>query len=302
MKTQQSLLLVFYVAVLAVLSQTSPALADRRIALVIGNGGYNHTPSLSNPPNDARDVAQSLKAIGFDVTLRVDVDKRQMDEAIAQFAREGRAADAVLFYYAGHGMQFEGKNYLMPVDARLQDEVSLRYEMVGLDDVKSAMQISPGVKIMVLDACRNNPLADKFVRSISVSARDVPRVQGYARLEKAQGMIIVYATQADDVAQDGTGRNSPFSAAFLKEIKEPGLEVGAMFRASAAMSMRRRTAANRLNCRSRWCRNITSTSRRPTRRSGRASGRTRVRRRCASSSTATRTAFTRPTRALCSIF
>ena len=149
---------------------------------------------------------------------------------IAQFAREGRSADALLFYYSGHGMQFEGKNYLMPVDAELQDEVSLRYEMVSLDDVKSAMQLSPGVKIMVLDACRDNPLAEKFVRSISLSTRDVPKVQGYARPEKAQGMIVVYATQADDVAQDGTGRNSPFSAAFLKEVKEPGLEVGAMFR------------------------------------------------------------------------
>ncbi len=175
-------------------------------------------------------MADALKAIGFDVTLRVDVEKRQIDQVIAQFAREGRSADALLFYYSGHGMQFEGKNYLMPVDAELQDEVSLRYEMVSLDDVKSAMQLSPGVKIMVLDACRDNPLAEKFVRSISLSTRDVPKVQGYARPEKAQGMIVVYATQADDVAQDGTGRNSPFSAAFLKEVKEPGLEVGAMFR------------------------------------------------------------------------
>ena len=230
MKTQRRLLLVFCLFALSIFSQAAPALADKRIALVIGNGVYKHTPALANPPNDASDVAAALKAIGFDVTLKVDVEKRQMDQAVAEFAREGRAADAVLFYYAGHGMQFQGKNYLMPVDAELQDEVSLRYEMVGLDDVKSAMQISPGVKIMVLDACRDNPLAEKFVRSISVSTRDVPKVQGYARPEKAQGMIVVYATQADDVARDGIGRNSPFSSAFLKEIKEPGLEVGAMFR------------------------------------------------------------------------
>lgn len=223
-------LLLFCLAALCVLCQTAPSFADKRVALVIGNGAYKHTPALWNPLNDARDVADALKAIGFDVTLKVDVEKRQMDQVIAQFAREGKSADAVLFYYAGHGMQFEGKNYVMPVDAELQDEVSLRYEMVGLDDVKSAMQLSPGVRIMVLDACRDNPLAEKFVRSISVSTRDVPKVQGYARPEKAQGMIVVYATQADDVAHDGAGRNSPFSAAFLKEIKEPGLEVGAMFR------------------------------------------------------------------------
>ncbi len=230
MKTQQHLLLVFGLAMLSIFTLAAPSYADKRVALVIGNGAYQHTPALSNPPNDATDVAEALKAVGFDVTLKIDVDKRQMDQVVAQFARDGKGADALLFYYAGHGMQFEGKNYVMPVDAELQDEVSLRYELVGLDDVKSAMQLSRGVKIMVLDACRDNPLAKKFVRSISVSTRDVPKVQGYAAPEKAQGMIIVYATQADDVAFDGTGRNSPFSAAFLKEIKEPGLEVGAMFR------------------------------------------------------------------------
>ncbi len=230
MRTFQYYLILFCTFLSAILAQATPSLADKRVALVIGNGSYHYTPALTNPPNDAKDVAQALKAIGFDVTLKVDVEKRQLDQVIAQFAREGKTADAVLFYYAGHGLQFEGKNFLMPVDAELQDEISLRYEMIALDDVKAALQLSPGVKIMVLDACRDNPLADKFVRSISVSTRDVPKVQGYARPEKAQGMIIVYATQADDVAQDGAGRNSPFSQAFLKEIKEPGLEVGAMFR------------------------------------------------------------------------
>jgi hypothetical protein len=230
MKTQRNLLLFFCVITLSILTQVTPSFADKRVALVIGNGAYTHTPILTNPPNDAKDVAQALASIGFEVTLKLEVEKRQMDQVIAQFAREGKTADAVLFYYAGHGMQFEGKNFLMPVDAELQDEVSVRYEMTALDDVKAALQLSPGVKIMVLDACRDNPLADKFVRSVSVSTRDVPRVQGYARPERTQGMIIVYATQADEVAEDGKGRNSPFSRAFLNEVKEPGLEVGAMFR------------------------------------------------------------------------
>ena len=192
-----------------------------------------------------------------------------MDQAIAQFARDGKTADAALFYFAGHGMQFEGKNFIMPVDAELQDEVSLRYEMTGLDDVRAALQLSTGVKIMVLDACRDNPLADKFVRSISLTTRDIPRVQGYARPEKSQGMIIVYATQADDVAQDGGGRNSPFSAAFLKEIQEPGLEVGTMFRRIGADVYAATKSANRRNCRSRWFPSTTSTSQRPIKRSGR---------------------------------
>jgi hypothetical protein len=230
MKAQRGLLLVFWLAALPFFTLAAPCLADKRVALVIGNGAYQNTPALSNPPNDAADVAEALKAIGFDVTLKIDVEKRQMDQAVAQFAREGRGADAVLFYYAGHGMQFGGRNYLMPVDAELQDEVSLRYEMIGFDDVKATMQLSPGIKIMVLDACRDNPLAERFVRSITLSTRDVPMSRGFAPPEKAQGMIIVYATQVDDVAQDGTGHNSPFSAAFLKEIREPGLEVGSMFR------------------------------------------------------------------------
>ena len=230
MKTQRRLLLVSCLAILSFLILAAPCLADKRVALVIGNGAYKNTPALSNPPNDAADVAEALKAIGFEVTLKVDVEKRQMDQAIAQFAREGKGAEVVLFYYAGHGMQFEGRNYLMPVDAELEDEVSLRYEMVGFDDVKATMQLSPGIKIMVLDACRDNPLAEKFVRSIRVSTRDVSVSRGFAPVERSQGMIVVYATQVDDVAQDGTGRNSPFSAAFLKEIREPGLEVGSMFR------------------------------------------------------------------------
>ena len=212
------------------LAQVAPCMADKRVALIIGNSNYKNTALLPNPQNDAADVAQALRVIGFQVTLKVDAEKRQMDQAVAQFARDANDADAALFYYAGHGMQFQGRNYVMPVDAELQDEISLRYEMTAIDDVKAALERSNGVKIMVLDACRNNPLAAKLVRSISTVTRDVPNVQGYARPEKTRGMIVVYATQADDVANDGTGRNSPFSTAFLKEIKEPGLEIGTMFR------------------------------------------------------------------------
>lgn len=212
------------------LTQLSPSLADKRVALVIGNANYKNTPALANPANDASDVAQALKAIGFEVTLAIDVDKRQMDQALAQFARASTKADASLFYYAGHGMQYQGRNYIMPADASLEDEISLRYELTSIEEVKAALERSNGVRIMVLDACRNNPLAQRLVRSITVNTRDIPNVQGYARPEKTQGMVVIYATQADDVANDGVGRNSPFSTAFLKEIKEPGLEIGTMFR------------------------------------------------------------------------
>ncbi len=230
MRRSLSSVLLFLAACVVLVAQLGPSFADTRVALVIGNSKYKNTPALTNPGNDATDVAQALRAIGFQVTLKLDAEKRQMDQAVAQFARDAGKADAALFYYAGHGMQFQGHNYVMPVDAELQDEISLRYEMIAIDDVKAALQRSGGVKIMVLNSCRNNPLAEKLVRSISVTTRDIPNVQGYARPEKTRGMIIVYATQADDVANDGAGRNSPFSTAFLKEIKEPGLEIGTMFR------------------------------------------------------------------------
>jgi hypothetical protein len=225
-----SFVFLLFAVCLAALTQSERAYADKRVALVIGNSNYKNTPALTNPVNDATDLAQALTGLGFQVTLKLDVEKRQMDQAVAQFSREATDADAALFYYAGHGMQFQGQNYVMPVDAELQDEISLRYEMTAIDDVKAALQRSSGVKIMVLDSCRNNPLAAKLVRSIKVTTRDIPNVQGYARPEKTRGMIIVYATQADDVANDGVGRNSPFSSAFLKELKEPGLEIGTMFR------------------------------------------------------------------------
>jgi uncharacterized caspase-like protein len=175
-------LLVFFLTILvALFAQLAPSYAEKRIALVIGNAHYKNTPALANPANDAGDVAQALSAVGFDVTLKLDAGKREIDQALAQFARDSSHADAALFYYAGHGMQYRGRNFLMPVDAELQDEISLRYELTSLDDVKEALQRSNGVKIMILDACRNNPLAEKFVRSITVSTRDIPKVQGYAR-------------------------------------------------------------------------------------------------------------------------
>jgi hypothetical protein len=230
LKRLWALVLLLGACVVATVSTLGGASADSRIALVIGNSQYLNTPPLTNPGNDASDVAAALSSIGFKVSLRLDASKRTFDQALAQFSRDAKTADAALFYYAGHGMQFQGRNYLMPVDAELRDEVSLRYEMTTVDEVKDALGASKGVKILVLDSCRDNPLANQLVRSITVTTRDIPRVQGFARDERTNGMVIVYSTQADQVAHDGGGRNSPFSTAFLKELKEPGLEVGALFR------------------------------------------------------------------------
>jgi len=175
---------------------------------------------------------QTLKQVGFEVIFERDLDKRGMERAIARFARAAGNADAALFYYAGHGMQHRGLNYLMPTEAKLEDEFSLSFEMIRLDDVLAALHQARGVKILVLDACRNNPLADRLTRASTT--RDFISTRGLAKLDASRGMVVAYATQADQVAIDGTGRNSPFTSSLVKQIKEPGLEIGTLFRRVAA--------------------------------------------------------------------
>jgi uncharacterized caspase-like protein len=136
--------------------------------------------------------------------------------------------------YAGHALQYQGRNYLMPIDSTLEDEISLRYQMVAIDDVRAALDRASGVKVMILDACRNNPLADMFKRKMSGTSRGVETMPGLARIDKAEGMIIAYSTSPDEVATDGSGRNSPYTEALLKYLQEPGLEIEIMFRRIAA--------------------------------------------------------------------
>jgi uncharacterized caspase-like protein len=212
------------------------ARAERRIALVVGNANYNN-PSLvlSNPKNDAEDVAAALRAVGFEVVQAVDTNKRDLDVSMAKFARLATDADAALFYYAGHALQYQGRNYLMPIDAEVEDEVSLRYQMMAIDDVRAALDRTSGVKVMILDACRNNPVVESLRRRASGETRNIGGgVRGLARIDKTQGMVIAYSTAADEVAADGKGRNSPFTGAFLKRLKEPGLEIEQLFRRVAA--------------------------------------------------------------------
>ena len=219
-----ALLLALVLQILAL-----PALAEeRRVALVIGNSSYRNAQPLPNTLNDARDMTGALRKVGFEVVDGLDLDKRGMDQAVTRFARLARDADAVLFYYAGHGLQFNGENYLVPVEARVEDEVSVQYETTRLNDVITALGFARGVKIMVLDACRNNP----FVRQLASkqATRSFAVGNGLAPIARAQGMVVAYATQANDVAADGAGRNSPFTAALVQEIQTPGLEIASMFR------------------------------------------------------------------------
>jgi hypothetical protein len=209
----------------------APAFAEQRVALVIGNGAYRNAVALPNPRNDAQDVAVALRRLGFNVIAGVDLDRAGMDEHLIRFARAAREADVALFYYSGHAMQFAGVNYLMPVDARLSDEADLR-RMMRVDDVIDDLQQARNLRILVLDSCRNNPLAEELKRAARLTRAGMVQ-QGLAKIDSARGMIVAYATQAGRTADDGSGRNSPYTTAFLKHIETQD-EIGTIFRRIAA--------------------------------------------------------------------
>ena len=196
----------------------SGANAEKRVALVIGNGAYKNAPKLVNPPNDASDVAASLTRSGFDVIFETNLDQLGMQDASIRFAREARTADVALFYYSGHALQFAGANYLAPVDAVLRDEADLK-RMARVDEILADLQQAKNLRILVLDSCRDNPFAEDLKRSIGRS-RSTAFGRGLAKMESPDGTIISYATQAGRTADDGSGRNSPYTSAFLKHIEE----------------------------------------------------------------------------------
>ena len=219
----------------------APALAERRVALVIGNSDYLDVPVLENPRNDAEDVAAALKRLGFDTTLSLDADRSAMQAAIDDFSAKVEGADVALFYYAGHAMQHQGVNYLMPVDANLTSAAGLR-RMTRLNDIVSDVKRAKALRIMVIDACRDNPLTEKLDggpqaagASRSAGLAKISRTMARAKTEAAQpvsrgGDIIVYAAEAGRTAADGTGRNSPFSGAFVKYVETEGQEVVGLMR------------------------------------------------------------------------
>jgi len=208
-----------------------PAFADNRVALVIGNGAYSRVPQLLNPLHDAEDVAAALKRSGFEIIVATDLDKVGMDEAMIKFARAARSADVAMFYYSGHALQFGGINYLVPVDAQLNDEADLR-RLVRVDDVVADLQQAKNLRILVLDSCRDNPLADRLRRSIGAT-RSTSIGRGLAKIDSPEGMIVAYATQAGRTADDGDGRNSPYTTAFLKNV-EAKEEIATIFRRVSA--------------------------------------------------------------------
>ena len=193
---------------------TTPKDTSRRIALVIGNGAYKDAP-LRNPANDAKDLARALKGLGFEVTQLSNLRQSQMKRAIDQFGRKIRQGGVGFFFFAGHGAQVNGRNYLFPIGAVINGEADVEYECVDAGRVLAKMETANNfMNIMVLDACRNNPYAAGF-RSGS---------KGLASMNAPRGTIIAYAASPGQRAADGQGRNSPFTASLLKNIAAPGLD------------------------------------------------------------------------------
>ncbi|MGI9419074.1 MAG: caspase family protein [Geminicoccaceae bacterium] len=224
-------LVLMAITAMAVMAGSALSATDgRRVALVIGNGGYSNIPALPNPAKDARLIAEKLRAVGFDVEMAVDGDWSQLQQSVRSFGRRARGADAALFFYAGHGIQSKGENFLLPVDAKVGEVADLRYEALPLSLVTEELdEADAKISMVVLDACRDNPLTRSLRGSGRTRSTDV--TQGLATVQSASGMLIAYATAPGDVAYDGDGtENSPFTRAFADWIEKPGLEVALMFR------------------------------------------------------------------------
>lgn len=203
------------------------AIAQERIALVIGNGKYASANMLPNAPNDARTISRSLRALGFAVADGQDMDRASMERLIRDFLRSAANARVALLYYAGHGLQVDGRNYLIPVDAKLESAADLNFETVELDNILENLNDTARANIIILDACRNNPFTRALAARSGTRAVTIqPGLAGYSNV--GTGTLIAFSTAPGTVALDGDGANSPFTRALAKHMSTPGVEVRQM--------------------------------------------------------------------------
>ena len=202
------------------------AMADSRVALVIGNSAYRHVPALPNPANDAADVAASLQRLGFSVVVAKDAAFDDVRRALIEFGGRAREADMAIVYFAGHGLQIDGENWIVPVDAALNSDSDVETETVGLKSLVSSVSGARTLGLVILDACRNNPF-DAQMRRVG-RTRAVSR--GLAPVEPPDNVLVAYAAKDGTAANDGNGRNSPFTSALLQHVETPGLEIDFLFR------------------------------------------------------------------------
>jgi uncharacterized caspase-like protein len=216
-----------FVLVAALLLACQPALAEKRVALVIGNSNYKNAALLPNPANDAAAIAATLKGAGFDVVdSRLDLQSADMRRALREFADQARDADIAVVYYAGHGIEIDGTNYLIPTDARLERDTDIYDEAFSLDRVLLAIEPARQLRLVIVDACRNNPFADSMKRT--VASRTVSR--GLARVEPTTtNTLVAFAAKAGLTALDGNSANSPYATALVRHIATPGLDLRRAF-------------------------------------------------------------------------
>ena len=201
---------------------------ERRVALVIGNSAYRYAPKLENPKNDAADLSKSLRNLGFEVIEGYDLDRKGMEDAIGQFTEKIKTAKLAGFFYAGHGLQVDTENYLVPIDGKVERVADLGTSAVSLRYVMGQMEKDRRVNLVFLDACRDNPLLSTINTALETRTANVGK--GLAQMKAAIDTLVVYATQPDNVALDGAGRNSPFTAALLKHMQTPNIEISGMMK------------------------------------------------------------------------
>lgn len=213
------------IALVTATLRLDPALATtQKRALVIGNSSYAHVSPLSNPRNDAADLAAVLKELGFAVDQYNDLGQIELLRALQNFQKQAANADIALIYYAGHGIEVERRNYLIPVDAELRSDRDINFRSVSLDLALQAVEGAGTLSVVILDACRDNP----FLKQMTRSTRSIGR--GLAAVEPEGNTLVAYAAKEGTVAQDGEIRNSPYATALMQTLREPGVEIGKVFR------------------------------------------------------------------------
>ena len=222
----RNLLLVPAVAILGLQVLATQVSAGQRVALVIGNAAYAHVSKLANPVNDAADLGAALDRLGFAVSHIENAGYAELRRGLQQFALAAAASEMAVVFYAGHGIEVDKRNFLIPVDARLRSDADVEFEAVPLDLLSRSVERAKGLRLIILDACRDNPFAAAMQRS--GATRSIGR--GLARVEPSGETLVAYAAKEGTVASDGEGRNSPYTTALLAHIEQPELEVGLMFR------------------------------------------------------------------------
>jgi uncharacterized caspase-like protein len=225
-----------------VVAEQTIAKQGRRVALVIGNSTYRWVPELINPKNDANAIAASLRNVGFDAVVQIsDTTREKLIDALRAFAGEAEKADWAMVYYAGHGIEVNGQNFLVPVDAKLAADRDVQFEAVHLDQVMASLEGARKLKLVVLDACRDNPFMPQMRRTtVADAGGSVPTVggssgtrsigRGLGEVKVSGASLAVFAAKHGQTALDGEGGNSPFAIALVQRIATPGVEINKIFR------------------------------------------------------------------------